>query len=78
MSVAAAGCSNARPGTVVPLTVAISQRLFPGEMEMPADWLVRVAAAFLPDTPPERLSVAFDLAGQALRSDEVAFCDFVR
>lgn len=59
------------------LTVAISQRLFPGEMQVPADWLVRVAASFLPDTPPERLSVAFDLAGQALQPDEVAFCDFV-
>jgi hypothetical protein len=59
------------------LTVAISQRLFPGEMPVPADWLVRVAAAFLPDTPPERLSVAFELAGQALQPGEVAFCDFV-
>jgi hypothetical protein len=29
-----------------------------------------------PDTPPRRLSVAFDLAGQELQSDEVAFCDF--
>ncbi len=58
------------------LTVAISQRLFPGDMPVPADWLVRVAAAFLPDTPPERLSVAFDLAGQELQSDEIAFCDF--
>lgn len=60
------------------LTVAISQRLFPGEMPVPADWLVRVAAAFLPDTPPERLSVAFDLAGHQLQPDEVAFCDFVQ
>ena len=60
------------------LTVAISQRLFPGEMQVPADWLVRVAAAFLPDTPPERLAVAFDLAGQALQPDEIAFCDFVQ
>jgi hypothetical protein len=59
------------------LTVAISQRLFPGEMRVPADWLVRVAAAFLPDTPPERLSVAFDLAGHDLQHDEIAFCDFV-
>lgn len=59
------------------LTVAISQRLFPGEMPVPADWLVRVAAAFLPDTPPERLSVAFDLAGHELQPDEIAFCDFV-
>jgi hypothetical protein len=59
------------------LTVAISQRLFPGEMAVPTDWLLRVAAAFLPDTPPERLSVAFDLAGQELQADEIAFCDFV-
>lgn len=59
------------------LTVAISQRLFPGEMQVPADWLVRVAASFLPDTPPERLSVAFDLAGQGLQPDEIAFCDFI-
>lgn len=59
------------------LTVAISQRLFPGEMQVPPDWLVRVAAAFLPDTPTERLSVAFDLAGQELPPDEIAFCDFV-
>ncbi len=59
------------------LTVAIGQRLLPGEMPVPADWLVRVAAAFLPDTPPERLSVAFDLAGHELQHDEIAFCDFV-
>lgn len=59
------------------LTVAISQRLFPGEMPVPADWLVRVAAAFLPDTPPERLAVTFDLGGQELQPDEIAFCDFV-
>jgi hypothetical protein len=58
------------------LTVAISQRLSPGGMQVPADWVVRVAAAFLPDTPPERLSIAFDLAGHALQPDEVAFCDF--
>jgi hypothetical protein len=63
-------------GELPMLTVAISQRLVPGEMPVPGDWLVRVAAAFLPDTPPERLSIAFDLAGHDLQSDEVAFCDF--
>jgi hypothetical protein len=46
-------------------------------MLAPADWLVRVAAAFLPDTSPERLSVEFALAGGELQPDEVAFCDFV-
>lgn len=59
------------------LSIAISQRLHPGEMPVPADWLVRVAAAFLPDTPPERLSIAFDLAGFVLAPDEIAFCDLV-
>jgi hypothetical protein len=59
------------------LTVAIGQRLLPGELPVPADWLVRVTAAFLPETPPERLSVAFDLAGHELQPDEIAFCDFV-
>jgi hypothetical protein len=50
------------------LTVAISQRLFPGEMQVPADRLVRVSAALLPDTPPGRLSIAFDLAGTGAQS----------
>ena len=45
-------------------------------MPVPGDWLVRVAAAFLPDTPANRLSIAFDLAGRALQPDEMAFCDF--
>ena len=58
------------------LTVAIGQRLLPGEMPVPGDWLVRVAAAFLPDTPADRLSVAFEFAGRVLQPDEVAFCDF--
>jgi hypothetical protein len=58
------------------LTVAISQRLRPGEMSVPPDWLFRVAAAFLPDTAPARLSFAGDLAGRPLGPDEVAFCDF--
>lgn len=63
-------------GDLPMLTVAISQRLRPGDMPVPGDWLLRLAAAFLPDTPPERLSVAFDLAGHDLHPDEVAFCDF--
>jgi hypothetical protein len=58
------------------LTIAIGQRLIPGEMPVPADWVIRVAAAFLPDTPAEHLAVTFDLAGEELRPDEVAFCDF--
>jgi len=59
------------------LTVAISQRLRPGVVDVPADWLIRVAAAFLPDTPADKLSVAWDLAGEELDPTEVAFCDFL-
>ena len=44
---------------------------------MPADWLARVAAACLSDTAPERLSAAFDLAGQEPQPDEIAFCDSI-
>jgi hypothetical protein len=59
------------------MTVAISQRLMPGSMQVPAGWQLIVAAGFLPfTTPPENLSVAADLAGQPLRDDEIAYCDF--
>jgi hypothetical protein len=58
------------------LTVAIGQRLWPGEMQIPADWLLRVAAAFLPDTPAEKLSFAPDIGGAELEPEEAAFCDF--
>jgi hypothetical protein len=57
------------------MTVAISQKLWPGEMDVPADWQIRVAAAFLPETPVDQLSLAFDLAGVDLEPDEIAFCD---
>ena len=59
------------------LTVAISQKVRPGDMSMPPEWLLLIAAAFLPDTPIERLSLAPDLAGFPLSPDEVAFCDFL-
>jgi hypothetical protein len=58
------------------LTVAISQKLLPGAIKMPENWLLQIAAAFLPKTPIERLSFAPDLGGSPLHSDEVAFCDF--
>lgn len=60
------------------LTIAISQRLLPGEMEVPATWQLAVAAAFLPDADPARLSFAWDLAGRPLYADEIAYCDFAR
>jgi hypothetical protein len=60
------------------MTVAISQKLWPGEMDVPADWQIRVAAAFLPETPVDQLSLAFDLAGVDLESDEIALLRFLR
>jgi hypothetical protein len=60
------------------LTVAISQRLRPGETALPAGWQLVIAAGFLPNTtPPENLAFADDLAGHELRDDEIAYCDFV-
>ena len=67
-------CEAGNPST---LTFAIGQRLSPGEVPVPANWLARVAATFLSDTAPEKLSVAFDLAGQERQPDEIAFCDFI-
>lgn len=59
------------------LTVAISQRLRPGETQVPPDWQIRLAGAFLPGTSPQNLSFASDLAGHSLEDDEVAYCDFL-
>lgn len=59
-------------------TVAISQRLLPGEMDIPPQWQLTVAAAFLPAaTSPDELSFAGDLAGEPLHDDEVGYCNFV-
>jgi hypothetical protein len=59
------------------LTVAISQRLFPGDTHVPPGYQLAIAAGFLPHTtPPEHLSFAGDLAGEELRDDEIAYCDF--
>ena len=58
-------------------TLAISQRLMPGPMEVPPEWQLIVAAGFLPSTSlPEDLSFAADLVGEPLRDDEIAYCDF--
>jgi hypothetical protein len=60
------------------LTIAISQRLRPGEMQVPTSWQLAVAAAFLPNADPASLSLAWDLAGRPLSPDEIAYCDFAR
>jgi hypothetical protein len=58
------------------MTVAISQRLLPGETQVPPGWQLAVAAGFLPNTPADKLSFAHDLGGADLHDDEVAYCDF--
>lgn len=59
------------------LTIAFSQRLHPGQLHVPGDWLMVVAAAFFPNSDPSQLSFAWDMAGRPLRPDEIAFCDYV-
>jgi hypothetical protein len=58
------------------LTVAISRYIQPGDVQMPGDWLVQLAAAFFPRARLDELSTTDDIAGQPLRRDETAFCDF--
>lgn len=65
-------------GELPMMTVAISQRLLPGEVQVPPEWQFILAAAFLPGTTqPSDLSLAFDLAGEEKEEDEVAYCNFV-
>lgn len=64
------------PGDPSVLTVGISYRMRPGATALPTNWLMAVAAAFLPHTETEALSAASDLGGYPLLDDETAFCDF--
>jgi hypothetical protein len=56
-------------------SVAVSMRMVPGEMQVPADWLMTVAAAFFPELEPGHLVVAFDLGGHPAGADEVVFSE---
>jgi hypothetical protein len=47
------------------------------DSEQVPDWLMIVAAAFLPGTPAGSLSVAFDIGGRPISPDEQAFYDFL-
>jgi hypothetical protein len=58
------------------LTVAVDQRLRPEGLRLPGAWLARLAMAFFPDTPLDRVSWVTELGDQPLRDSEVAFCDF--
>jgi hypothetical protein len=58
------------------LTVAISQRLRPGNVELPQGWTVLLAGAFLSDTSIEDLAHEYELGGEPLEPQEIAFSDF--
>lgn len=58
------------------LTVAISMRLRPGQMGLPRDWYMIVAAAFFPGLEVDELYTAFDLGGRPVPPDVIAFCNF--
>lgn len=55
------------------LSVAIANRLLPGEMHVPAEWVVQVLAAFFPSIPLAEIEYTDELAGRAVRSDEDCF-----
>ena len=70
-----ATCDSGEPALS---TVGISTKLEPGELAVPADWLVQILAAMFPDSILESISSTDELAGARLGRDEIAFCDFVQ
>jgi len=56
------------------LTVAVGNRLIPGEMSVPAEWLVQLLAAFFPGVPLQDVEYIDGFGGAALREDEDCFC----
>jgi hypothetical protein len=56
------------------LTAAIGNRLIPGEMSVPAEWLVQLLAAFFPGVPLQDVEYLDEIGGEALREDEDCFC----
>lgn len=55
------------------LQVAVKMRLYPGDEQVPAEWLMTVLAAFFPDTSFEALAWGRELAGSRSASDEYVF-----
>jgi hypothetical protein len=64
-------------GTGGLLSVAITRRLLPGSLPLPIQWDVQLLAAFFPDTALEEIDYIDEIAGTALRSDEVCYCGLV-
>lgn len=59
------------------LSVAVTNRLIPGEMYVLPEWLVQVLAAFFPGVPLADFEYSGELAGGASRPDEDCFCVLV-
>ncbi len=55
------------------LQVAVKMQLYPGDEQVPAEWLMTVLAAFFPDTPFENLLWGRELAGARAAGDEYVF-----
>lgn len=55
------------------LSVAIANRLLPGMMQVPPEWLVQILAAFFPGVPLAEIEYTNELAGKAVRPDEDCF-----
>jgi hypothetical protein len=55
------------------LQVAVKMQLYPGDEQVPAEWLMTVLAAFFPDARFEDLLWGRELAGAGVASDEYVF-----
>jgi hypothetical protein len=55
------------------LQVAVKMQLYPGDEQVPAEWLMTVLAAFFPDAPFEDFLWGRELAGARAASDEYVF-----
>jgi len=55
------------------LQVAVKMQLYPGDEQVPAEWLMTVLAAFFPDARFEELLWGRELAGARAASDEYVF-----
>ncbi len=56
------------------LYVAITQRLLPGDLPLPAEWLIQVLAAFFHGVPLQDVDYVDEILERDLRPDEVGFC----
>lgn len=55
------------------LQVAVKMQLYPGDEQVPVEWLMTVLAAFFPDARFEELLWGRELAGARVASDEYVF-----